>query len=55
MSAACKAEALREAAEHFRSNAAPAWGGDATWITTGSHVAALVAAWLEGMAEEVDQ
>ena len=47
---AIRAAAFREAAAEFRVHGARAWGGDATWITTGNKVAEVVAEWLEEMA-----
>ena len=45
-------EALTEAAEDFRVNAADQWGGDRSWFTTGTHVANLAAGWLVQFAED---
>ena len=44
--------ALLEAARHFEYEMAPAWGGDSTWISTGSHVADLVGSTLRDMAAQ---
>lgn len=40
--AAVGARALREAARYFEYEMAPAWGGDATWLSTGNRVADLI-------------
>lgn len=50
--AAAKAEALREAVDKLRNEAAPAWGGDLGWFTTGTTVAGLAAHWLDEAAAE---
>jgi len=47
-----RGEALRDAARFFEYDMAPAWGGDARWISTGSHVADLVASILRERADE---
>ena len=41
------AAALNEAAQSFRTEAAEAWGGDASWLTTGTKVANLAAEWID--------
>lgn len=41
------AAALKEAAEDLRTEAAEAWGGDASWLTTGARVANLAAEWID--------
>jgi hypothetical protein len=49
-----KAEALREAARYFEYEMAPAWGGDATWLSTGNRVADLVGSTLRDRADEIE-
>lgn len=39
-------EGLRDYPADFRERAAEAWGGSASWLTTGEKVAELVAYWL---------
>ena len=39
--------ALTEAADMLRTEAAEAWGGDSSWLTTGTRVANLAAEWIE--------
>ena len=48
-------EALTDAARYFEYEMAPAWGGDNAWISTGSHVADLVAEILRERADEARQ
>jgi hypothetical protein len=48
------AGSLREAARYFEYEMAPAWGGDARWISTGSHVADLVGDVLRERAAEIE-
>lgn len=49
---AIREAALLQAARHFEYEMAPAWGGDSTWISTGSRVADLVASILRDMAAQ---
>lgn len=49
-----EAEALRAAARRFIEDMAPAWGGDAQWLTTGTRVAEVVACVLREMAADVE-
>jgi hypothetical protein len=44
--------ALREAAAEVRALAARGWGGDRSWLTTGTHVGELVAGFLEEIVED---
>lgn len=48
------ARALREAAQFFERDMPRAWGGDATWFTTGKRVADLVAICLRERAADLD-
>jgi hypothetical protein len=51
-----RADALREAADWMDSTAATAWGGDASWLTTGRRVSGLVSGLLRERADdEVDR
>ena len=49
-----QAEALRTAARQFVEDMAPAWGGDAQWLTTGTRVAEVVACVLREMAADLE-
>jgi hypothetical protein len=49
------AEALREAARHFEYEMSQAWGGDTRWISTGTHVADLVAEILRECAADAEE
>jgi len=51
--ATARAEALREFATTERAAMAEAWGGDASWLTTGTKVADVVADWLTEAADEI--
>lgn len=53
--ATVKAEALRDAAEDIRTNAAHAWGGEQSWLATGSKVANLAASWLDESAATLSE
>ena len=44
--------ALRKAADYFRSEMSLAWGGERSWLTSGTRVADLVASILEELADE---
>jgi hypothetical protein len=50
--AEARGKALREAADDFRNDASEAWGGDASWLTTGTRVANLAADWLDERAND---
>jgi hypothetical protein len=54
MIAEAKAEALREAARYFEYEMAPAWGGDATWLSTGNRVADVVGDVLRECAADIE-
>lgn len=47
------AGALHAAASDLASNAAEAWGGNSSWLTTGRHVAGLAADWVRARAERL--
>lgn len=48
-----RTEALLEAARYFEYEMAPAWGGEARWISAGGHVADLVGCILRERATEL--
>jgi hypothetical protein len=48
-----RATVLRMAADDLRQNAGRAWGGERSWLTTGTHVAEVAAEWLEQTAAEL--
>jgi hypothetical protein len=50
---AAKAEALREEARYFTETMGEAWGGPKAWLTTGTHVADLVAGILFESSDEI--
>ena len=49
----CRETALRDAAAYFRTEMARAWGGNASWLTTGTKVADLVADVLNELADDL--
>lgn len=48
------ARALRKQARFFEYEMSKVWGGDVTWISTGNHVADLVADVLRENAAEIE-
>lgn len=50
-----KAEALREMANEFRTEASEAWGGDRTWVTNGCRPANLAADWCNERADRIEE
>ena len=46
-------EALRDLAQTFRTDAAEAWGGGASWVTNGTSVAELAATWCLDRADHL--
>lgn len=51
----CRETALRNAANYFRTEMARAWGGDSSWLTTGTKIADLVADVLNGLADDDEE
>lgn len=51
--AARQADVLREVAAYFEDQVSMFWGGSAHWLTTGSHVAGLVADTLREHADDL--
>ena len=52
--AEAKAEERERLVRMFETEAAEAWGGDASWMTTGRHVAELAACWINDADDTTD-